>query len=261
MKKNKILSWNINGIRAGIKKGFLESMNLIKPDIICIQETKAHPDQVDDMLSEYQYQYWNSADKKGYSGTAIFSKIEPLNITYGMDEYISDNEGRLITLEFKEYYLVTVYTPNSKRDLSRLDYRYNDWDPAFLKYMKALEENKPVIFCGDLNVAHTEIDLANPKTNRTGKTFPGNAGFTNQERERFEDIIRSGFLDTFREFNNDSGHYTWWSYMRQARERNIGWRIDYFCTSKALQKKLVSSKILPDVMGSDHAPIILEINL
>ena len=261
MNKIKIVSWNINGIRAGIKKGFLESMDKVNPDIICIQETKAHPDQVEKILDSYPYQYWNSADKKGYSGTAIFSKIKPVNVFYGMDKYIDDNEGRLITLELDSYYLITVYTPNSKRDLSRLSYRYNDWDPAFLNYMQALEKDKPVIFCGDLNVAHTEIDLANPKSNKTGKTFPGNAGFTDKERERFDDIMRADFIDTFREFNDDSGHYTWWSYMRQARERNIGWRIDYFCVSKTLQKQLISSSILPEVMGSDHAPIVLEIGI
>ena len=261
MSKIKILSWNINGIRAGIKKGFLKSMDEVNPDIICIQETKAHPEQVEEMLSDYQYQYWNSADKKGYSGTAIFSKIEPVNIFYGMQQYIDDNEGRLITLEFDEYYLVTVYTPNSKRDLSRLDYRYNNWDKAFLEYIKDLEKNKSVIFCGDLNVAHNEIDLANPKTNKTGKTFPGNAGFTDKERERFNNIVDAGFIDTFRKFNNDTGHYTWWSYMHQARDRNIGWRIDYFCTSQILKTQILSSVILPNVMGSDHAPIILEMDL
>ena len=261
MNKMKIVSWNINGIRAGIKKGFLESMDKVNPDIICIQETKAHPDQVEKILDSYPYQYWNSADKKGYSGTAIFSKIKPVNVFYGMDKYIDDNEGRLITLELDSCYLITVYTPNSKRDLSRLSYRYDDWDPAFLNYMQALEKDKPVIFCGDLNVAHTEIDLANPKSNKTGKTFPGNAGFTDKERERFDDMISADFIDTFREFNYDSGHYTWWSYMRQARERNIGWRIDYFCVSKTLQKQLISSSILPEVMGSDHAPIVLEIGI
>jgi len=261
MGKIKILSWNINGIRAGIKKGFLESMEDINPDIICIQETKAHPEQVDKILDQHQYQYWNSAEKKGYSGTAIFSKIKPLQIIYGMDEYIDDNEGRLITLEFDKYYLSTVYTPNSKRDLSRLDYRCNNWDIAFLKYMESLEGNKPVIFCGDLNVAHNEIDLTNPKTNRTRKNFPGNAGFTDQERMRFNNIMDANFIDTFRLFNKDPEHYTWWSYMRQARDRNIGWRIDYFCTSKIFQSNLLSSIILPGVMGSDHAPILLEMNV
>ena len=260
MNKIKILSWNVNGIRACINKGFIESMGLINPDIICIQETKARPEQVEDILDKYQYKYWNSADKKGYSGTAIFSKIKPANVIYGIDQYIPDNEGRVITLEFNNYYLVTVYTPNSKRDLTRLDYRYNDWDPAFLNYIKNIEKYKPVIFCGDLNVAHQEIDLANPSTNKTRNNFPGNAGFTNQERERFNDIIDTGFIDTFRFENNDGGHYTWWSYMRQARERNIGWRIDYFCVSNILKNNLISSVTFDKIMGSDHAPIVLEIN-
>ena len=261
MNKIKLLSWNVNGIRACIKKGFLESMNVINPDIICLQETKAHPDQVEKILPEHKYQYWNSADKKGYSGTVIFSKIKPQNIMYGIDKYINDNEGRVITLEFTQYYLITVYTPNSKRDLSRLDYRYNEWDPAFLKYVKDLEKNKPVIFCGDLNVAHKEIDLANPKTNKTKNRFLGNAGFTNQERERFDNIIDAELIDTFRLFNNDGEHYTWWSYMRQARERNIGWRIDYFCISSSLKNNAISASIFSKVIGSDHAPIILEMNL
>ena len=252
MNKIKILSWNINGIRAGIKKGFLDSMCIVNPDIICIQETKAHPEQVEEILSEYQYQYWNSAEKKGYSGTAIFSKIKPLQVIYGMEDYISDNEGRLITLEFDKYYLSTVYTPNSKRDLSRLDYRYNDWDPAFLQYMKSLEKNKPVIFCGDLNVAHEDIDLKNPKTNHF------NPGFTDEERQGFTNIVEAGFIDTFRKFNRDGGHYTWWSYMFQARKRDIGWRIDYFCISEILKSKLKKSYILKDVMGSDHAPVVME---
>tara|TARA_Y100001970_G_C14039462_1_gene752901 strand:+ start:66 stop:851 length:786 start_codon:yes stop_codon:yes gene_type:complete len=259
MNNTKILSWNINGIRAGIKKGFIESMESINPDIICIQETKASCHQVEPILSDYKYQYWNSAEKKGYSGTAIFSKIEPINVACGIDEYIDDNEGRVITLEFNNYYLVTVYTPNSKRDLSRLDYRYNNWDPSFLKYVKNLEKYKPVVFCGDLNVAHNEIDLANPKTNKTKNSFPGNAGFTNKERERFNDIVNADFIDTFRFFNDQPEHYTWWSYMRQARDRNIGWRIDYFCVSISLKKQLISSTILPDIMGSDHAPILLEL--
>jgi len=261
MSKIKLLSWNVNGIRACIKKGFLGSMEALNPDIICLQETKAHPEQVEAILSEYNYQYWNSADKKGYSGTAIFSKIKPINVMLGIDDYIEDNEGRVITLEFETYYLITVYTPNSKRDLSRLDYRYNEWDPAFLKYIKNLEKNKPVIFCGDLNVAHKEIDLANPKSNKTKNKFPGNAGFTNQERERFDDIINSDLIDTFRLFNNNGENYTWWSYMRQARDRNIGWRIDYFCISSSLKDKAISASIFNEIMGSDHAPITLEINL
>ena len=261
MSKIKILSWNINGIRAGIKKGFIESMKLINPDIICIQETKAHPEQVDDILSEYKYKYWNSADKKGYSGTAVFSKIKPLNTVYGIDEYISDNEGRVITLEFYNYYLVTVYTPNSKRDLTRLDYRYNNWDPSFLNHVKQIEKNKPVVFCGDLNVAHKEIDLANPYPNKTRNKFPGNAGFTDKERQRFDNIINAGLIDTFRLFNHDEGHYTWWSYMRQARERNIGWRIDYFCVSNILMKNIKSSLIFNKIIGSDHAPIVLEMHI
>ena len=261
MKKTKILSWNVNGIRACINKGFIESIESINPEIICLQETKAHPSQVDDILNQYKYKYWNSAEKKGYSGTAIFSKIKPLNIIYGIAKYITDNEGRVITLEFDNYYLVTVYTPNSKRDLTRLEYRYNAWDPSFLKYIKNIQKHKPVIFCGDLNVAYQEIDLANPSTNKTHKNFPGNAGFTNQERERFDDINNASFIDTFRFFNQDEGHYTWWSYMRQARERNIGWRIDYFCVSNILKDALISSKIFKDIMGSDHAPILLEINI
>ena len=261
MNKIKILSWNVNGIRACIKKGFVDSMESIKPNIICLQETKAHQEQVDEILPEYKYKYWNSAEKKGYSGTAIFSKIEPLNITYGIEKYIQDNEGRVITLEFNNYYLVTVYTPNSKRDLSRLDYRYNEWDPAFLKYIKNLEKHKPVIFCGDLNVAYQEIDLANPSTNKTKNSFPGNAGFTDKERERFEDIANSQLIDTFRFLNQEEGHYTWWSYMRQARDRNIGWRIDYFCISNILKEQLISSVILNKIVRSDHAPVVLEINI
>jgi len=261
MNKIKILSWNVNGIRACIKKGFVDSMEHIEPDIICLQETKAHQSQVDEILPEYQYKYWNSAEKKGYSGTAIFSKIEPLNIIYGIEKYIQDIEGRVITLEFNNYYLVTVYTPNSKRDLSRLDYRYNEWDPAFLQYIKNLEKYKPVVFCGDLNVAYKEIDLTNPATNKTKNSFPGNAGFTDKERERFNDIVDAKLIDTFRFFNQEEEHYTWWSYMRQARERNIGWRIDYFCVSNILKNKLISSVIFNKIMGSDHAPVLLEIKI
>ncbi len=247
----KFISWNVNGIRAVIKKGFYDFINEYNPDIICIQETKAHKEQVDLMLPDYPYQYWNSAVKKGYSSTAIFSKKEPLNIINDMGIEEHDQEGRIITLEFKEYYLVTVYTPNSKRELLRLDYR-KIWDKDFLTYMKKLEKVKPVIFCGDLNVAHTEIDLKNPKTNHS------NPGFTDEERGGFTNIVNNGFLDTFREFNKEGGHYTWWSYMFQARTKDIGWRIDYFCISQSLRSKLKDSYILKDVMGSDHAPIVME---
>ena len=256
----KFISWNVNGIRAAIRKGFHDFMDKYDPDILCIQETKAHPEQVEIDLSNYPYQYWNSAERKGYSGTAIFSKINPINVINGIDISKHDNEGRVITLEFSDYFLVNVYTPNSKRDLTRLSYRYKEWDPDFLYYICSLEKFKPTIFCGDLNVAHTEIDLANPKTNKTTKSFLGNAGFTNEEREGFENILQKGFLDTFREFQSNSGHYSWWSYRANARERNIGWRIDYFCISPQLKSNLKNAIILPEVMGSDHAPILMELN-
>ena len=250
----KIISWNVNGIRAVIKKGFYDFMNDEKPDIICLQETKAHKDQVDLQLPNYPYKYWNSAVKKGYSGTAIFSKIEPLNCIndIGIDQH--DQEGRVITLEFEKYYLITVYTPNSKRELLRLEYRI-EWDSDFLNFVKDLEKKKPVIFCGDLNVAYTEIDLKNPKTNHY------NPGFTDQERQSFTNIVESGFIDTFRELTKEGGHYTWWSYMFQARMKDIGWRIDYFCISKKLRKNLKRSIILKEIMGSDHCPVKIEINI
>tara|TARA_Y100000590_G_scaffold434431_1_gene552610 strand:- start:4798 stop:5556 length:759 start_codon:yes stop_codon:yes gene_type:complete len=250
----KLISWNVNGIRAAIKKGFYEFMQEHNPDIICLQETKANKEQVNIELNDYKYQYWNSAEKKGYSGTAIFSKIKPINVTYGLGIKKHDNEGRVITAEFKNNYLVTVYTPNSKRELLRLQYRQKEWDVDFLKFLKKLEKLKPVIFCGDLNVAHKEIDLKNPKTNKR------NAGFTDEERNGFDNYIKSGFIDSFREFEKEEGHYTWWSYMFQARAKNIGWRIDYFCVSSTLRKKLQNSYILKDVFGSDHAPVVLEIN-
>ena len=256
----KIISWNVNGIRAVIKKGFLDFMDEYDPDIICIQETKAHKEQVELELDKYPYKYWNSADKKGYSSTAIFSKVKPLVVTNDMDIAKHDNEGRVITLEFKDYYLVTVYTPNSKRDLSRLPYRQNEWDVDFLNFVKSLEENKPVIFCGDLNVAHTELDLANPGSNKTTKSRPGNAGFTDEERASFDKILDAGFIDTFREFHEGNGHYSWWSYMAGARDRNVGWRIDYFCISNSLKSNMTNAYILPQVMGSDHSPIVLEID-
>ena len=250
----KIISWNVNGIRAIIKKGFYDFIDEYKPDILCLQETKAHPEQVDIKLNQYPYQFWNSAEKKGYSGTAIFSKKEPLSVknNIGIDKH--DNEGRVIAVEFEDYFLVTVYTPNSKRELLRLEYRVQEWDVDFLKYLKKLEEEKPVIFCGDLNVAHKEIDLKNPKTNKR------NAGFTNEERSGFDNYIESGFIDTFREFEKGEGHYTWWSYMFNSRAKNVGWRIDYFCISQILRSKLAKSYILKDVMGSDHAPVAIEIN-
>ena len=250
----KIISWNVNGIRAVLKKGFLDFINDFNPDIICIQETKAHPDQVDLDLENYKYKYWNSATKKGYSGTAIFSKIKPVSVQNDMNIEKHDDEGRVICMELKNYFLVTVYTPNSKRDLSRLDYRTNQWDRDFLIYLKELEKIKPIIFCGDLNVAHKEIDLKNPKTNKR------NAGFTNEERLGFDNYINSGFLDTFRMFNEEPNHYTWWSYMFNSRAKNVGWRIDYFCISEMLKKKITKSIILPEIMGSDHAPILIEID-
>ena len=250
----KIISWNVNGIRAVIKKGFYDFIDEYKPDILCLQETKARPEQVDIKLNQYPYQFWNSAEKKGYSGTAIFSKKKPLSVknNIGIDKH--DNEGRVIAVEFEDYFLVTVYTPNSKRELLRLEYRAQEWDVDFLKYLKKLEEEKPVIFCGDLNVAHKEIDLKNPKTNKR------NAGFTYEERSGFDNYIESGFIDTFREFEKGEGHYTWWSYMFNSRAKNVGWRIDYFCISQILRSKLAKSYILKDVMGSDHAPVAIEIN-
>jgi len=250
----KIISWNVNGIRAVLKKGFLDFINDFNPDIICIQETKAHPEQVDLDLDNYKYKYWNSAIKKGYSGTAIFSKIKPISVQNDMNIEKHDDEGRVICMELKNYFLVTVYTPNSKRDLSRLDYRTNEWDRDFLIYLKELEKIKPIIFCGDLNVAHKEIDLKNPKTNKR------NAGFTNEERLGFDNYINSGFLDTFRMYNKEPNHYTWWSYMFNSRAKNVGWRIDYFCISEILKKKITKSIILPEIMGSDHAPILIEID-
>ena len=250
----KIISWNVNGIRAVIKKGFIDFVDEFDPDIICIQETKAHPDQVELNLENYKYKYWNSAEKKGYSGTAVFSKIKPLSVKNDMNITKHDDEGRVICFELKNYFLITVYTPNSKRDLSRLDYRSNEWDKDFLIYLKELEKVKPVVFCGDLNVAHKEIDLKNPKTNKR------NAGFTDEERSGFENYIQAGFLDTFRMFNNEPNHYTWWSYMFNSRAKNVGWRIDYFCISEILKSKIKQSIILPEVMGSDHAPILIEID-
>ncbi|HOO38626.1 MAG TPA: exodeoxyribonuclease III [Deltaproteobacteria bacterium] len=248
----KIVSWNVNGLRAVIKNGFIDSVSDIDPDILCIQETRAHKDQISIDLLEYT-KYWYSAQKKGYSGTAIFSKIEPTNVSYGLGIPEHDNEGRVITLEFNDFYLVNVYTPNSQHELVRLEYR-QIWDSEFLAFVKRLEETKPVVFCGDLNVAHKEIDLKNPKSNER------NPGFTLEERTDFDRYIESGFIDTFREFNQEPGNYTWWSYRFNARAKNIGWRIDYFCISASLRPQLKDAFILKDVMGSDHCPVGIILN-
>jgi exodeoxyribonuclease-3 len=250
----KIISWNVNGIRAVMKKGFSDFTHKTNPDILCLQETKAHPDQVDKLLDNYEHHYWNSADKKGYSGTAVFSKVKPLKVTYGggLDE--GDTEGRVIILEFEKFHLVNVYTLNSQRGLTRLSYRQK-WDDAFLKLLKKLEKSKPVILCGDLNVAHKEIDLARPKNNVK------NAGFTPEERSGFDNYIAAGFVDTFRMFTESGEHYSFWSYMFNARKKNIGWRIDYFMVSKKLKDKVKNSRILKMVMGSDHAPVELKIDI
>jgi exodeoxyribonuclease-3 len=251
----KIISWNVNGIRSVLTKGFEDFLGKEKPDIICLQETRADESQVKSRFEEYPYKYWNSAEKKGYSGTAVFSVNEPLSVTreLGMQEH--DGEGRVLTLEFKKFWLVNVYVPNSKRGLERLDYRQKSWDVDFLAYLKKLEKKKPVVVCGDFNVAHKEIDLANPKTNVK------NAGFTPEEREGFDNFISAGFVDTFREFTTDGGHYTWWSNMANSRERNVGWRIDYFLVSKKIMPEIKKSYILPSVMGSDHAPVVIETDL
>jgi exodeoxyribonuclease III len=253
----KLISWNVNGIRACIKKGFLDFLKSESPDIICLQETKAHPSQVDADLSKYPHHFWNSAEKKGYSSVAIFSKIQPISVTNGIG--VLDNEGRAITLEFEDFYLVNVYTPNSKRDLSRLDLRYNEWDKKFLKHIKKLEESKPVVSAGDLNVAHQEIDIARPQGNKTTATRPGNPGFTDKERKRFSGFLEAGLIDTFRELHPEKVKYSWWSYMMNTRAKNIGWRIDYFLASKILKNKIKKADILTEVMGSDHCPILLEI--
>ena len=250
----KCISWNVNGIRACVKKGFLDFFKEADADIFCIQETKMQEGQLDLELDGYE-QYWNYAVKKGYSGTAVFTKERPLAVTYGMAIEEHDQEGRVITLEYEDFYFVTVYTPNSQSELTRLDYRMT-WEDDFLAYLKGLEEKKPVVFCGDLNVAHKEIDWKNPKTNRK------NAGFTDEEREKFTDLLAAGFTDTFRYLYPDvEGIYSWWSYRFSARAKNAGWRIDYFCVSDCLKDKVEDAKILTDVMGSDHCPIELDIAL
>jgi exodeoxyribonuclease-3 len=250
----KIISWNVNGIRSALKKGFLEFVNGSKPDILCIQETKAGSDDILIELPGY-LQYWNSAKRKGYSGTAVFTTLKPLKVQNDIINDIHDQEGRVITLEFEKFYLVDVYVPNSKRDLSRLEYRSKEWDIAFFDYLKSLEIKKPVIFCGDLNVAHQPIDLTFPQANIK------NHGFTAEERAGFDRFLAGGFIDTFREFEKGSGHYTWWSHFNNCRARNIGWRIDYFLISSVLRPSLKKSMILKDVMGSDHCPVEIEISI
>ena len=250
----KLVSWNVNGIRACVQKGFLYFFHKIDADLFCIQESKLQEGQIELKLEGY-HQYWNYAEKKGYSGTAIFSKQEPMSVYYGIGIEEHDKEGRVITLEFDNFYLVTVYTPNSQSELARLSYRMA-WEDAILMYLKKLEEKKPVIICGDLNVAHKEIDLKNPKTNQK------NAGFTVEEREKMTKLLNSGFTDTFRYFYPDLKEvYSWWSYRFKAREKNAGWRIDYFLTSACLDEKLEDAKIHTDVLGSDHCPIELDINI
>ncbi len=250
-----IHSWNVNGIRAVINKGFNDYLKEYNPDIVCVQETKAMQEQVEHEFSKlgYKYEYWNSAVKKGYSGTAIFSKIEPFEVIYGIGIEEHDGEGRVLTVDLPDFYLVNVYTPNSKRELLRLDYRQNEWDKEFLKFIKKLDEIKPVIVCGDLNVAPEEIDLKNPKPNRR------NPGFTDEERDGFRNYLRAGFKDVFRSLYPDEIKYTWWSYMGGSRAKNIGWRIDHFLVSDRFFPSIDSQNIYNEVMGSDHCPIELVI--
>ena len=250
----KLVSWNVNGLRACVKKGFLDYFEEVNADMFSVQEIKLQEGQIDLALDGY-YQYWNYAEKKGYSGTAIFTKEKPLSVKYGVGIEEHDQEGRVITLEYEDFYLVNVYTPNSQRELARLDYRMT-WEDMFRDYLKELDSVKPVILCGDLNVAHKEIDLKNPKTNRK------NAGFTDEERDKMTGLLDSGFIDSFRYFYPDKEDaYTWWSYITKARERNAGWRIDYFIVSKYIEGKLIDAQIHSEVMGSDHCPVVLEIDL
>lgn len=246
----KFISWNVNGIRACMTKGFMDFFKEVDADIFCLQETKLQAGQIEMDLEGY-HQYWNYAEKKGYSGTAIFTKKEPISVVYGIGIEEHDKEGRVITLEFDDFYFITVYTPNSQTELARLSYRMT-WEDDFKKYLKKLEEKKPVIFCGDLNVAHKEIDLKNPKTNRK------NAGFTDEERAKFTELVNDGFIDTFRYFYPEmEGIYSWWSYRFKAREKNAGWRIDYFMVSSSLKDRLKSAKIHTEIYGSDHCPVEL----
>lgn len=248
----KFVSWNVNGLRACVKKGFLDYFEEVNADMFCVQETKLQEGQIDLDLEGY-HQYWNYAEKKGYSGTAIFTKKEPLSVKYGVGIEEHDQEGRVITLEYEDFYLVNVYTPNSQRELARLDYRMT-WENMFREYLKELDSVKPVILCGDLNVAHKEIDLKNPSSNRK------NAGFTDEERGKMTELLEADFIDSFRYFYPDKEDaYTWWSYITKARERNAGWRIDYFIVSKKLEKRLIDAQIHSEILGSDHCPVVLEI--
>lgn len=249
----KFISWNVNGLRACMEKGFYDYFKEVDADIFCVQETKLQEGQID-FAPEGYYSYWNYAEKKGYSGTAIFTKEKPMSVSYGINIEEHDKEGRVITLEFDDYYFITCYTPNSQRELLRLDYRM-EWETAFLEYIKELDKVKNVIFCGDLNVAHNEIDLKNPKTNHK------NAGFTDEERGKFSKLLEAGFIDTFRYFYPDvTDRYSWWSYMFKAREKNVGWRIDYFVASKALEGRLKAADIHSEILGSDHCPVELVID-
>lgn len=250
--KMKLISWNVNGLRACVRKGFLNYFHEVDADIFCVQETKLQEGQIELDLPGYK-QYWNYAERKGYSGTAIFTKNAPLSFSYGFSQEVIEKEGRLITLEFEDFYLINCYTPNAKRDLSRLSYRLQ-WEDKIRKYMLELDAKKPVIYCGDLNVAHQKIDLKNYKTN------VGNSGFTNEEREKMTELLNTGFIDTFRYFYpNEKDRYTWWSYMNKVRERNIGWRIDYFIVSERFKDRLVDANIHHHILGSDHCPVTLEI--
>ncbi|HJG86103.1 exodeoxyribonuclease III [Pseudoflavonifractor capillosus] len=248
----KLVSWNVNGLRACLGKGFLDAFSALDADIFSIQETKMQPGQAELDLPGYQ-QYWNSAEKKGYSGTAVFTRLEPLNVTCGIGSEEHDREGRAITLEFEDFYLVNCYVPNAQRELTRLDWRM-EWEDALREYLLGLDSRKPVIYCGDLNVAHQEIDLKNAKSNR------GNAGFTDEERSKLTELLEAGFVDSFRHLYPDkTGAYSWWSYMFHAREKNAGWRIDYFLVSRSIADKINDSVIHPEIMGSDHCPVELDI--
>lgn len=264
----KILSWNVNGIRSVLRKDALKPLfEAESPDVLCLQETKAQPGEADPAAVGYHV-FWNSAVKKGYSGTALFSKVAPLAVTNGLPEFLQkkydmtadefgdpNSEGRVLAAEFDKFYVVTVYTPNAKDDLGRLPLRHKQWDPAFLEYCQYLEKTKPVVFCGDFNVAHTELDLANPKPNR------GKKGFTDEERAGFQAFVDAGFVDTLRLFKQGNGHYTWWSNFGKSREKNVGWRIDYFLVSASIKDKVVSADILPQVLGSDHCPVSVTVDL